>query len=188
MEQIKCMVCGMNINEKNFYINNSAFLEKNTGDKIIYCPFCGVSEIYLSNDGQTYTVDSSLLDENTLKIIDHAVKLEIFNGDFYKKASEMARSNEVKEIFSALSKIEMFHAKIHFRIGGFNNFPKLTEIDYDKYKYDTDKALLEAAEIREKHAVSYYDKYKHEVKDKTVVNIFNALSEVEKEHILLTSK
>lgn len=186
MKEIKCMVCGMNINEKNFYINSSAFLEKNKEDKIIYCPFCGVGEIYLSNSGQTYTVDSKLLDENALKIIDHAVKLEIFNGDFYRKASEMAKSNEVKETFSALSKIEMFHAKIHFKIGGFSDFPKLAEINYDKY--DTDKALLEAAKVREKHAVGYYDKYKHEIKDKTLINIFDALSEVEKEHILLTTK
>lgn len=186
MNKIKCMVCGIDINEKNFYINSSAFLEKNTEDKIIYCPFCGVSEIYLSNNGEIYNVDSKLLNENALRIIDHAVKLEIFNGDFYKKASEMADSAEVKEIFNALSKIEMLHAKIHFRIGGFSEFPKLTEINYDKY--NTDKALLEAAATREKHAVTYYDKYKGEIKDKTVTKIFEALCQVEKEHIILTSK
>lgn len=186
MNSIKCMVCGMDINEKNFSINNSAFLEKNQKDKIIYCPFCGVSEIYLSNTGQVYTVDSSLLNKNTLKIIDHAVKLEIFNGDFYSKAAAKASSIEVKEIFSALSRIEMLHAKVHFKIGGFDEFPKLAEINYDKY--DTDKALLEAAAAREKHAVTYYDKYKHEVNDETVINIFEALCDVEKEHIILTSK
>lgn len=188
MKEIKCMVCGMSISEKNFYINSPAFLEKNSEDKIIYCPFCGVSSVYLNDNGQTYTVNSNLLDENALKIIDHAVKLEIFNGDFYKKASEMAKSNEVKEIFNALSKIEMFHAKIHFKIGGFKDFPKLTEINYDKYEYDTDQSLLQAAEVREKHAVNYYNKYRNEIKDKNVINIFNALSEVEKEHIKLTAK
>lgn len=186
MNTIKCMVCGMDVNEKNYYINSAAFVEKNERDRIIYCPFCGVSEIYLSNSGEIYTVNSNLLDKNTLKIIDHAVKLEIFNGDFYSKAAEKAKSSEVKEIFSALSKIEMLHAKIHFRVGGFSKFPKLAEINYDKY--DTDKALLEAAASRERHAVTYYDRYKHEIKDKTIVNIFEALCDVEKEHIILTSK
>lgn len=186
MNTLKCMICEMDVSEKNFYINSAAFLEKNEKDKIIYCPFCGVSSIYLSNSGEIYTIDSKLLDKNTLKIIDHAVKLEIFNGDFYNIAAEKARSSEVKEMFSALSKIEMLHAKIHFRIGGFSKFPKLSKINYDKY--DTDKALLAAAASREEHAVTYYNRYKHEVQDKTLVHIFEALCNVEKEHITLTSK
>jgi rubrerythrin len=64
--------------------------------------------------------------------------------------------------------------------------PALLKLDYSKY--DSDKKLLELAKMREKHAVQYYEKYKHEVSDKIIAQVFEALANVEREHIILTSK
>ncbi len=76
------------------------------------------------------------------------------------------------------------HAKIHFKIGGFKRMPILTDISYDKYK--DDKALLNLASVKEKHAVRFYEKYKHEIKNEDIVRIFEALCNVERQHIILT--
>ncbi len=183
---MKCRICGMEINEQNYNFNESAFTSKNSIDNIIYCPFCGVGKNYLSEDGEIITVKSNLLSEDTLKILDHAVKLELFNGDFYNTAANMSNNPEVKKIFHALSKIENFHAKLHQRLGGFTKAPNLTKVSYEKY--DSDNALLELAKQKEEHAVSYYEKYKHEVDNDNLFEIFEALSDVEREHIILVEE
>jgi len=176
----------MEINEKNYNFNEVAFTNKNSINNIIYCPFCGVGKRYLSEDNEIITVESNVLSENALKIIDHAVKLELFNGDFYNTAARMSKSHDVKKVFEALAKIEIFHSKIHQRLGGFMKVPKLNKISYDKY--NSDNALLELAKQKEEHAVFYYEKYKNEVNDNNLFEIFEALANVEKEHIILVKK
>lgn len=183
---MRCMICDMEINSKNYNFNSPAFLENNKEDEIYRCPFCGVSSVYFTSGEEKYKIDSSLLNENTLKILDHAVKLEIFNGEFYASASELAKDPELKKTFAALGRIEMLHSQIHKKVAGFQDTPTLTKLDYSKY--NSDEALLELAKTREKHAVAYYEKYKNEVNDKLLVRIFDALAQVEREHIILTSK
>ena len=178
---MKCTICGMNININNFNINSEGLLEENESDHIKYCPFCGVADRYLSDDGEMFKVEVENLDENTLVILDHAMKLEIFNSDFYKVAAELAHRLDVKETFRALSKIERVHAIVHQKLGGFNELPKLTNIDYSKFK--DDKSLMKAAETREIHAVHFYEKYAKEIKNSIVKEVLVALSEVEKDHI-----
>lgn len=184
MKSYRCMICGAEINEKNFAVNSIMFNKKNISEHIINCPFCGVSGEFLSEDMEVLSVDTKLLDENTLKILDHAVKLEIFNGDFYQKAAKKAENKKTKELFTALSTVEMMHAKIHFKIGGFKKMPILTDISYDKY--EDDSALLALANKKEKHAVSFYEKYKDEIKNEVIIRIFQAVCDVEKQHIILT--
>ena len=180
---MKCEICGMEINENNYNFNEHAFSNKNYIDNIIYCPCCGASKKYLNEENKIIEVDSNLLDEYTLKILDHAVKLEIFNGDFYNTAANMAESKEVSNLFKSLAKVEIFHSKVHSRLGGFDETPVLNKISYARY--NSDNSLLELAKQKEEHAVAYYNKYKNEVKDKNIIRVFEALSEVEKEHIIL---
>lgn len=183
---MKCEVCGMSINEKNYNFNEFAFLKKNSIDKIIYCPFCGACEVYLSEDDEIIKIDSTKLDKNILKILDHAVKLELFNGDFYEIAATMAKNPEIKKTFEALSRIEKFHASIHQKLGGFKVMPSLNKVSYSKY--DTDDALLSLAKQKEEHAVAFYEMYKNEINDENLARIFEALIKVEKDHIILTRK
>ncbi len=95
MESYRCMICGAEINEKNFGVNSVTFNQKNRSDYIINCPFCGVGQEFISHGKEMLSVEFKLLDENTIKILDHAVKLEIFNGDFYRKA---AKKQKIKKL------------------------------------------------------------------------------------------
>lgn len=179
-----CLICGMEINDNNMDVNKHAFIYENMDDKAIFCPFCGATHEYLVNEGKfkIYKIKDKLNIE-TNKILDHAVKLELFNSDFYKKASNLAKKDELRKMFIDLSRIEKMHAMIHYNLGGFNELPKLTDINYDKYK--NDNLLIEQALLREKHAVQFYNKYIPSIENKAVREILIALREVEKAHIEL---
>lgn len=174
----------MSLSEKSYNLNEAAFIDKNKNDKIIYCPFCGASSIYFSEEGETYNIKPEELKDNVRIILEHAMKLEIFNGDFYNRAAKQCKSEKIKNMFEALSYIEFTHAKIHKRLGSFKEEVSLVELNYSKY--DTDEKLLKAASLREEHAVSYYNKYSKEVENSIISKVFKALSDVEKGHIKLT--
>jgi len=176
----------MEININNFDINNKSLLEKNEREHIKYCPFCGVLAKYLKSEGEVYKVDAQSLDKNTLGILDRAMKLEIFNSEFYTSAVKLAQGVTVKETFEALSKIEKVHAIVHQKLGGFKELPKLVDIDYSKHK--NDESLMELAENREIHAVKFYEKYLKEINNLVVKEVLVALVEVERGHIQIASK
>lgn len=181
-----CMVCGMQINNSNYSFNSEAFLEKNLPDDIKQCPFCGAKQSYFSAENKIYSVNHEDLDENILEIIDHAMKLEIFNGDYYKKAALISENQEVKNMLNAISNIEYMHSKIHKRLGGFKETPVLVNMNYDKLK--NDQQLFEVACKRERHAVNFYKVNGAKLKDPILINVFRALLDVEKDHIELTDK
>ncbi|MGE5628829.1 MAG: ferritin family protein [Solirubrobacterales bacterium] len=186
MKKLICSICGLVINEKNYNFNKAAFKDENKVDNIIFCPFCGVKSMFISEFTGILEFDRNTMDEASLKIIDHAVKLEIFNGDFYKEASNLAKDEHNKEMFKALANIEYAHAKVHKYLGGFKEDPTISKLDYSKY--DNDDILLEMACKREIHAVEFYNKYKRNMESPVVKSIFDALAEVEIEHIALTEK
>jgi rubrerythrin len=181
IKKIRCLVCGMIINDNNYDLNRLTLLEENTSDQIIRCPFCGVTHEYLGEGYVDYDIKN--LDEKTKKILDMGMKLEIFNSEFYLEASMQTKDESLKKLFKELSAIEMMHARIHKNFGGFNKLPQLKEIDYSRH--NTDELLLIEAHKREKHAIQFYERYYNEVPIK-YQNIFKALSFVEKEHYIIT--
>ncbi len=144
MQKLFCNICGIEINERNYNLNKDAFLDKNTIDSIKFCPICGAPIKYLSEERFIYRLEEKELNEEVFKILDHAVKLEVFNGDFYKKASELAKNEKVSKLFKSLANIEYGHAMVHKNLAGIREMPKLAKINYDKY--DNDSILLEMAE------------------------------------------
>lgn len=186
MKKLFCTICGIEINEKNYKLNKEAFPYENEMESIKFCPICGAPIKYIGEERYVYKLDKKELDEITFKILDHAVKLEVFNGDFYKKASQLANNKDIAKLFKALANIEYAHAIVHKNLAGIEEMPKLREMNYDKY--NDDNILLEMAEKREKHAVAYYEKYGEEVNSKILNIVFEALKNVEVDHINIISE
>jgi rubrerythrin len=183
MSILRCLVCGVEIKSEHIYINKNSRLTDNTLSDILFCPFCGVSNNYIKDTDKPYFNEIGELDEESNIILDHAMKLEVFNSDFYKKAEIMARNDEVRGMFKDLSKVELTHAIIHMRAGNFKKIPKLADINYSRLS--SDELLIKEAINREKHAVAYYEKYVQRVKNVKLREILLALREVEREHISL---
>ncbi len=175
MIPLQCAICGMHIDANNYNINATSFLKKNQRDQIMYCPFCGA--IYF---GKVLNVDHNKLDKESLKVLDHAMKLEVFNSEFYEEAGRLANVEEAKNIFFNLSRIEFMHAQVHKRLGGFSHIPKLHKPDYSKHK--TTGLLFAEANKRESHAIKFYKKNLMVVQDPVIKQVFKALSEVESQH------
>lgn len=184
--EIKCLICGMKVNEASYNLNECTFVDKNEKDRIINCPFCGVGKIYLNSQKPIYSINSKVLDKQTKKILDNAMKLEVFNGEFYEEASRLAKSEYAKQLFKDLKNIEFMHARIHKNLGGFTELPKLRRPDYSRH--ETDELLLQEAYKREKHAIDFYQKNIDIILNDTIKEIFKALSEVEKQHMTIADK
>ncbi|WP_392486485.1 metal-iron-binding protein [Haloimpatiens sp. FM7315] len=190
MIELRCKICGMIINDKNFMFNKNGIPKENTLENLKYCPFCGAKYEFLEeNNDKIIKEDNELMDKDTIKILDSAMKLEIFNGDFYLQASKLVNSVEVKKFFEDLSKIEIMHARVHQRLGGFPNLPNLIKLDYRKYiKDDPDKDMIEEARKRELHASKYYKNHAKNINHKIVTEIFNVLSEIESDHVRMEER
>lgn len=185
MKKVFCKVCGMAINEKNFAINNNALPKGNSEEHYEYCPLCGAHNRYFCESREEiYTTDRDKLTFKELEILDHATKLEIFNGDFYMEASRRAIKEENKLMFKELANIEFVHAKVHMKLGGVVEKPELRKIDYGRLK--NDEEFIKEANAREKHAVVFYDKGIANLEDKTLKEVLKAFMEIEKDHILMT--
>lgn len=181
---MKCIICGMNINSNNYMLNGYSLIEKNQEKNIKSCPFCGVDQSFLIHSGEIYKVSSNDLTAQEIKVLDHAVKLEVFNGEFYKEASQLAKDKNISNLFSDLSKIEFMHAKIHKNLGGFDLLPTLQKPDYST-RLDSDLLLLDEATKREHHAIEFYKKKSCLVNNPVLLKVFKALSDVEKQHEMI---
>lgn len=181
MESLYCPICGVEINKKNYNLNKYAFEEENSIDSIKFCPICGVELKYLSDKPFVYKIKREELNDGIIKILDHAMKLEVFNGDFYKKAAMLSKDLHISRLFKDLANIEYAHANVHKRLACYDKLPEINNMDYSKY--NEDEILLDMAEKREKHAVEYYNKYREKTNFDTIKLVFDALKSVEINHI-----
>lgn len=182
MNDIFCKICGMRINENNYDFNMRAIPERNDKSVYIYCPFCGVSHKYLvQHKNRIISIESEEISDETKAILIKAAKLEVFNGDFYKIASQKSKNVENVEMFKGLCNIEYAHARIHKKLAGMKENIQLREMNYNSI--NSDEELIRATEEREKHAVEFYMKNINLIQENKVKEVFKALIEVEKDHI-----
>ncbi|WP_051531587.1 ferritin family protein [Clostridiisalibacter paucivorans] len=182
----KCMLCNMKINKNNYNINKMSFLHQNNLDDSMFCPFCGAPSEYIAGPSDNLDIWNMQLDNNTLDILDKAMKLEMFNYEFYREAEKLAQSQNLIYMFNALGNIEFMHAKIHKRLFGHKDLPILHKPNYEKY--DSDEKLLKQAWLREEHAIKFYKRYYDNLCNDKLRDIFNVLIGVEQQHMVLTNK
>lgn len=146
------------------------------------CPFCGAYENFIvevRDYKETFDVE---LNEKDRANAQRALELEVFNSGFYFCAAEKTESEEGRQLFKALGKIEAEHASIWRRI---LKLPKEAIDKSDKCSTSEQENLKEAHGIESK-AIDFYTQAANESENQRVRQIFNALVQVETDHLKLT--
>jgi rubrerythrin len=148
------------------------------------CPFCGAPQKYivLAEDYQDRN-DIPDLSSRSRENLEKALELEVKNSGFYLCAAACSSDPVAQAMFKALAKIEAEHAATIVKM---LKIPK-PEIKPDPQACQKDpKANFAAAHEREQRAVAFYRQGAAEATEDRVRQVFNALVEIESDHIQIS--
>ena len=147
------------------------------------CPFCGAHDKYFVPAREWKLIYCDALSDITKENLKKALDLEINNTNFYKAASQKSSDVYISSIFKGLSKIEKEHAS------AISKLLKIKKLDSDMGSdkaSDSDRDNIEEANRRERNAVRFYGKAMKEAGEEEIKEFFNALMQIESDHIRLT--
>ena len=151
------------------------------------CPFCGAHERYMVNqaDFDNRTGEIPDLTEVTKNNLEAALQLEISNTEFYDCASRKAETDEMKNLFKALKKVESEHADLLCKALGIKKPP--ISSDYDECS-SKDLENLKESHMREDRAIHKYAKFLSEATEERAIEIFSAIIAIESDHLSLSEE
>jgi rubrerythrin len=164
----RCQICG------DPYVGDSA------PDQ---CPFCGAKKKFIKEADKIKVSFDVELNERDRKNAEHALQVEISNAAFYFCAAKKSDDEEGRLLFKALGKVEAEHASI---------WKKILKMDsYEPGKdpcHEDNQENLKDAHTRETNAIEFYSKAAAESENARVKMIFDALVEVETDHLKLSEE
>lgn len=148
------------------------------------CPFCGAFKKYFvkAKDYDDTGAWGVQLNEKDQANAEKALEVEVSNTIFYKCASKETPELEGQKLFKILKKVEAEHAAIWKKI---LKLDKVEFPDYDKCAEEYTQNLEESHQ-REDRAIKFYAQAAKEAKNARVKEIFQALVEVETDHLHLS--
>ncbi|MCX5781283.1 MAG: ferritin [Elusimicrobia bacterium] len=147
------------------------------------CPFCGAKRQYLIEAKDSKANFDVSLNEKDRANAERALEVEVSNSAFYFCAAARTDDAEGKLLFKALGKVESEHASIWKKILKLDKIPN----GNDKC-YVGNKENLNESHSRETKAINFYSQAAKESKDARIKQIFEALVEVETDHLHLSEE
>ncbi len=144
------------------------------------CPFCGAHRKFIKEAKNMIVSFDVDLNETDKANAEHALKVEVSNSAFYFCAAKKTDDEEGKQLFKALAKVEAEHAAILRKILKLDKVPEANDPCHM-----SNKANLDDAHARETRAINFYTKAAQESANPRLKMIFNALVEVETDHLQL---
>ena len=153
-------------------------------EKPTHCPFCGAHIEYIVLVKDYVKTELIELSDITKKNILAAIELEKSNAEFYFCAAKNADNEMDATMFKRLAKIESEHASTLIKL--IPNF-KGSDISRDKDTCHTkNKGNFKESHERETNAIAHYGKFLSEAHEPRVIEVFDAIIEIEKDHLTLT--
>ena len=150
------------------------------------CPFCGAFKKFFVNskeydDSGAFDVE---LSEKDKRNAEKALEVEVSNTIFYKCSSKKTPELDGQKLFKILAKVEGEHASIWKKI------LKLEKVDFPKYDKCASEYTpnLQESHEREERAIKFYGQAAMESTSPRVKEIFQALLEVETDHLHLSEE
>jgi rubrerythrin len=147
------------------------------------CPFCGAHKKYIKEAQEAKVNFLVELNEKDKANAEYALQVEVSNSAFYFCAAEKTDDAEGKLLFKALGKIEAEHATVWRKILRLDSVPKGNESCHT-----SNKENLEDSHARETRAIDFYKKAASESANERIRQIFEALVEVETDHLHLSEE
>ncbi len=147
------------------------------------CPFCGAHQKYIKVAKAAKANFDVNLNAKDKANAEHALKVEVGNSTFYFCAANETDDAEGKLLFKALGKIEAEHATIWRKILKLGKTPEGNEQCHSKNREN-----LEDSHARETRAIEFYGRAAKEAQNNRVKQIFEALVEVETDHLQLSEE
>jgi rubrerythrin len=147
------------------------------------CPFCGAHLPYIKEAKQMVVSFDVTLSDKDRANAEHALQVEVSNATFYFCAAEKTNHDEGKLLFKALGKIEAEHAAIWRKILKLAKVPTGNETCHTENVQN-----LNESHERETRAIAFYNKAALESDNSRVKQIFEALVEIETDHLYLSEE
>ncbi len=147
------------------------------------CPFCGAHRKYIKEAKKAEAIFDVQLNETDRKNAEHAIQLEVSNAAFYFCAANKTDDEEGRLLFKALGKIENEHASIWRKILKLEKTPEGGESCNASNRNN-----LEESHARETRAIEFYANAAKESANERLKQIFNALVEIETDHLHLSEE
>jgi len=146
------------------------------------CPFCGAPDnfIKLAKEARPIVNDKIEISEISRKNLEATYDLEVKASAIYTCMAGKAKTYEVKAMFKRLAKIELEHAVIATKLLG-----KPAPVVALQECADEDVENFKETVKLEKHATEVYAKFLKEATETNIRILFNALNQVEADHIKL---
>lgn len=146
------------------------------------CPFCGAPSNFIKpgKEARPIVNEKTEIGEVSRRNLEATYDLEIKASAIYTCMAGKAKTYEVKAMFKRLAKIELEHAVIATKLLG-NPAPVVSPQNCP----DADAENFEETVKLEKHATEVYAKFMQEAAETNIRILFNALNQVEADHIKL---
>lgn len=145
------------------------------------CPYCGAKRKYFKEAKDAEVNFDLNLNEKDIANAKRALDVEVSNSAFYFCAADKTDDAEGKLLFKALGKVEAEHAAIWKKILKLDNAPRGNDTCHVPNKEN-----LHDSHAREARAVEFYSKAAKESADARMKQIFEALVEIETDHLKLS--
>ena len=155
-------------------------------EKPVNCPFCGAHERLMVSQADYVNSIGAIQDLTnvTRKNLEAALELEIANTQFYACAARKSGSDETKNLFKILSKVESEHASLLCKALGIKK-PALEEADLCGGDFQEN---LSESHRREEGAIKHYGRFLSEAVEPRAQEIFSALVAIESDHLSLSGE
>lgn len=153
--------------------------------KPTHCPYCGAHQQWLTTAEEYVEPEMPELTEISRKNLEFTYDLEVKASQIYHCIRKKTHDEFILGMFKAISKVELEHAEL---VGKLLDKDPGCEIPMQK-KLCTDdrKDSLEKTKILETNAIEHYKKFLAEAMEPRVQQIFQALIEVEHDHLDLVN-
>ncbi len=145
------------------------------------CPFCGAHKPHIKESGEAKAEFDLELNGKDKVNAEKALGVEVSNATFYACASEKSEDEYGRLLFKALKKVEAEHASIWKKILKLESVPEGSETCAQ-----TNSENLAESHARETRAIEFYKKAAEESQNPRIKEIFQALVEIEKDHLVFS--